>query len=136
MPVNNDYLLLQNWNDTPAEHNVLMTNKPPTSVMVFDAEKRIFVVQLPTLIKRPNIPKYNDLSYPPTFVGEKNEMFLLCFINLGLNDQEAHYFSEDFFSDWEPHVSPKTRGDHVDSTTPLLEILLAQKSAILELSSG
>ena len=53
--------------------------------MGFDAERKTFVMQLPKLIKRSHIPKDNAPSHPPTIVGEKSEMALLGFINLGIN---------------------------------------------------
>ena len=101
-----------------------MTNKPPALVMGFDAEKRNLFMKLPTLIKWFCIPKEIYPSHPHTIVDEKSEMALLVFIDIGLNDQETHDFSEDFLRDWEIHMSPKTRGDYVDSTRPLLETLL------------
>ena len=63
-------------------------------------------------------------------------MALLGFINLRLNKQEAHGFSEDFLRDCATCVSPKNRGYHVDSTLPLPETLLSQDFAIAEPSSG
>ena len=62
--------------------------------MRFDAENQTFVIQIPALIKRSCIPKRNDPYQQPTFIGKTNEMDLLGFINLGLNEQEDHDFSE------------------------------------------
>ena len=63
-------------------------------------------------------------------------MALLGFINLGLNEQEAHGFFEDFLRFWETYASPVTAGDYVDSTSSLLETLLAQHAATIEPATG
>ena len=89
-------------------------------------------MQLPTLIKWSYIPKDNDLSHPSTIVDEKNEIDLLGFINLGLNEKESHDFSEDYIRDWTNHISLKNIVDHVESTIQLPETLLAQYGAIVE----
>ena len=62
--------------------------------MGFNTEITSLVMHLPTLIKRPCIPKENNPSHPPAIVGEKHEMALLGFIKLGLNYQEAYYLTE------------------------------------------
>ena len=136
MQVDNDYLLLQHWSATPVELKVIMTNQPPTSVLGFHAEKKTLVMQLPTLIKRPCIPKDNDLSHSPTIFCEKHEIALLGFINLGLNEQEACDFPEDFLRYWLTHVSPTTAAYHVERTPPFLETLLVECTTILEPITG
>ena len=76
-----------------------MTNKTLTSVTGFDTEIKTLVVQLPTLIAQSWISKDEGPSHLPTIVSEKNEIALLGFINIGLNEQEAYDFFEDFLSD-------------------------------------
>ena len=57
--------------------------------MGFDSENNNIGMHLPTLIKRPYIPKDKEPSHLPTIFDEKHEMALLGFINLGLNEQEV-----------------------------------------------
>ena len=64
--------------------------------MGVDAENKNLVIKFSTLIKRSCIPKDIELSHPPTILDEKNEMTLICFINLGLKEQEVYDFPEDF----------------------------------------
>ena len=104
--------------------------------MGVNAENINIFMKLPTLIQRSCFLKDNEPSHLPTIVGKKSEMTLLGFINLGLNEQEAHDFSKDFLRDCATCVSPKTRGKYVDSTHPLPEILLAQHGVIVEHSYG
>ena len=86
---------------------------------MFDTENTSLVMSLPTLIKGSYIPKDNYPCHQPAIVSEKDDMALLGFIKLGLNEQETCDFYEDFFRDWARPASPAMEGDHVDTTLTL-----------------
>ena len=131
MPINNDLLILQFWYATPEERKVLLTNQPPNLVMWFDAEKNSRHAP-PTVIKWYYISKDNDSSHRPIIVGEKHEISLLGFINLGINEQEACDFPQDFLRDWVIHASPANTGGHVDTSPPLSATPLTHHAIITE----
>ena len=99
-------------------------------------QRKTLVMHLSTVIKWYYISKDNDSSHRPIIVGEKHEISLLGFINLGINEQEACDFPEDLLRNWATHVYPPTVCDHVDRTPPLLETLLTQHATIIEPTTG
>ena len=82
-------------------------------------------MRIPALITQRHIPKVDDPSHPSTIFDEKYDMALLGLTNTGFNEQKVFDFPEDLLRNWLAHVSPSTKGNHVENTTSLPETPLA-----------
>ena len=83
--------------------------------MELDDTNHTIFIKCPTTIKRSCIPKEKISSHLPIIVGKKNEMTILCFIRMELQDPQPYHFSAKFTSDWATHIYPATKGDHADT---------------------